>query len=267
MASSARDERARAARHQRLVRQRARAAGDDRQPRVDVHPVEAELGVELIHGEAERGAELFAVAGIDALDQWHEEAVRLREHVRAELRDQHRQQLPRGRIARLAAEHVGDDRRAVALTGARGDVVLGDRPVGAAGVDRGVVPFELVEELHRAEAEAPVRIGHRDRQQHFLELGARPPRGRHVDRVDLVDALDEDALAPVDDLPAEPQLQIRFADAEAAVEIGIEQHRVREPLLLLEAVVAQRLPRASCRSSGGTNGPPGCGPRPGRTPL
>ena len=68
-------------------------------------------------------------------------------------------------------------------------------------------------------------------------------RRRDVDRVDLVDALDEDALAPVDDLVAEAHLQVGAAEREAAVEVRVEQHDVRELLLVLEAVVGQRLRR------------------------
>ena len=66
-------------------------------------------------------------------------------------------------------------------------------------------------------------------------------RRGHVDRIDLVDALDEDALAPVDHLVAEAQLQVGIADVEASVDVRIEQHQVRELLLVLEALVAQRV--------------------------
>src|SRR5690606_12553719 len=53
------------------------------------------------------------------------------------------------------------------------------------------------------------------------------------------DALDEHALAPVDHLVAEAQLQAGVADVERAVEVRVEQVNVVELLLVLETLVTQ----------------------------
>ena len=154
--------------------------------------------------------------------------------LRTELRDD-RARRARGDLAELAAHH-GD---AAAGTRVRRHQRAGRGEVGAATVDRGVVPPDLVERLERADRQAPVEIQHLHRHQDFLQLGAGTTRRRHVDRVGLVDALDEDALAPVDHLAAEAQLQVGLADVERAVHVGVEQVDVVELLLFLEALVAQ----------------------------
>ena len=157
-----------------LVRVRARATRDDRQPASGCSCRRSRTRCRACRPGMRKATPNCPLSLASCPShQRHVEPIGLREHVRAELRDQ---EAARGR--RRAAEHVGDDCRAVALAGTGRDVVLGHGPVGAAGIDRGVVPLELVERFHRAEAEAPVRVGHRDRQQYFLELGPGPARGR-----------------------------------------------------------------------------------------
>ena len=185
---------------------------------MDVHPVEPEFRVDGIHGKAQRQAELTVVGRLAALQGGERLSLGLRHRIRG------------------ATERRGRE----TARGLRRDEPFGRTPIRAAGVHGAVVPLELVERLDRAERESPVGIGHQHRQQDFLDLRARAAQRRHVDRVDLVDALDEDALAPVDDLPAEPQLQVRIADAEAPVRIRVEQVHAAEFLQVLEAVVVQR---------------------------
>ena len=72
-----------------------------------------------------------------------------------------------------------------------------------------------------------VEVGHALGQEGFLELGARQPELRHVERVRQVDAaLDERALAPADHLVADAELRRHVAQVETGVGEGVQQARV-----------------------------------------
>ncbi|MCY1491502.1 hypothetical protein D9M68_252900 [compost metagenome] len=194
--------------------------GDVGRARMDVHGVEAELGVDGIHQVAQRDTPLSGVLGVLALDQ--------------------RQARAGGEAHRVADVGQRGGHGAAARMG--GDDGLGDRPVVAAALDDGGLPLELVEGLQRqAVAEAEAAGDHPYRQQRFLDLGARAAQGRHVQRVDLVDALDEQAFAPVQHLAAETHLQRVLVEVVGVVDVGVEQVDALVLLQVLEAVVGQRL--------------------------
>ena len=203
-----------------LARHRIDLRRDVRQGRMQVHVVETELGVDRHDREAQRRTENPAVLGIVAFHGREINSVGLLDNV-----------VPGSRAAE------GGHRAAAGRVGA--DHAFGRAPVQAAGIECRVVPLELVEGLDRTPVPAPVGIGHPDRQQEFLDLGARTARRRDVDRVDLVDVRQEQAFAPVDDLVTQAQLQVGIADAERPIDIGIEQVDVGELDLVLETLVAQ----------------------------
>ncbi|MNM93042.1 hypothetical protein D3C81_1054030 [compost metagenome] len=100
--------------------------------------------------------------------------------------------------------------------------------VGIVGTDRIKavgVPLELVVGLQvQGVGQTEVERGHRSRDEHLFQLGARGVVLRQAEGVDLVDAAgDEDLLAPADDLVADLDLGRHLAEVEALRYPQVEQ--------------------------------------------
>ncbi|MNR20853.1 hypothetical protein D3C85_1377200 [compost metagenome] len=67
---------------------------------------------------------------------------------------------------------------------------------------------------------------HVDRNQAFLDLGARAAQGSHIDGVDRVDTVaDERAFTPTDHLLAHPHVPWQLAEGVVVVDEGVEKLR------------------------------------------
>ncbi len=180
-----------------------------RRPAVVVDEVEAELGVVVLRQQvAQREAVLTSVARIVIL--------RARRHQLAV--GVHREDA--GGVVLVVAAPV---------TGIRDDPVLADEIVGAeedaAAVDLGLLPLGHPGRLERQiVGELLHGPHHRCRGQRFLQLGAGHAQLAHVDRVEHVDAVqNERALAPAHHLVADADEESAPADVELGVSVEVEQ--------------------------------------------
>src|SRR5690554_323478 len=181
------------------------AAGDvgiHRVAAMVVHGVETELGVvQRRHEPAEGYTELAAVTGFLVLAGTGDV----------------------GQLRLLAMGHVCTVEHQTVITTAGGNVSGGEE--GTAVIRHGAVPFELVEGFHaQVFGQALGQVEHLDRQQTFLQLGARTAESGSVDRVDGVDAvLDEDTLTPADHLAAETDVTRVLTDEIVVIDEGVQQ--------------------------------------------
>src|SRR6266404_4201700 len=189
---------------------------DDRGARVDLHSIQAEFGIEGLRCEAVGCAQLAGTFGFAPVDRFYVGVGVDTKRIRPD-----------------------ESHGVVARSGAVADVAGGDRPVvAAAHVNGGVGPLDLVEQIEAAVlAQALVGEDDGNRQKHLLELSAWLVKRWHVDRVDLIDALNEQALAPVHDLIADAHLQRLVVDVERVVRVGVEQIDTLVAVQRLEAVV------------------------------
>src|SRR5690606_16456289 len=95
----------------------------------------------------------------------------------------------------------------------------------AAVISKGAAPFQLVKSFHgEVCGEALREIQHLDRQQTFLQLGARAAESGSIDRVDGVDAvLDEDTLTPADHLTTQTDVTRVLTDEVVVIDEGVKQ--------------------------------------------
>ena len=123
--------------------------------------------------------------------------------------------------------------------------VVGDREVAAHRVDPGLLPLDLVEALDGEHVGRRHRgRGHPHRHQRLAQLRARQPELAHVEGVDGVDpVLDEGALAPVEHVLAEPEVDGRVAGIERSGHVEIEHLEVLRHPILRVGVQVGALPR------------------------
>ncbi|MCY1523343.1 hypothetical protein D9M68_582380 [compost metagenome] len=183
-----------------------------------VHRICPDLGADRIDVVTRRHAELTAVAGLVVLAPADVQAALQGSCiVEAEAGVEHGQ-----RIATILDEVVR-------------------REEGAATRQHRLAPLQLVEGFQgQVVGDAEVRIEHVGRQEGLLELGAGAHQGGDVEGVDLVDpALEEQALAPVDHLPAAAQVQRALAQGEVAIDVGVQQGDALELGQFVEVAVVQ----------------------------
>ncbi|MCY1408860.1 hypothetical protein D9M71_241910 [compost metagenome] len=180
---------------------------------VVVQGIGTELGfVQLWHEPAQCHAILAAVSGvvvfqagnIRIIDKLHADGSRATGVARN----------ARGKV--LALHHQ-------AVVAALGEGIGAEK--GAAVVDHGFFPLDLVEGFGGdVFAQALGHIQHVDRDQAFLDLGARPAQGGYIDRVDRVDAVaDKGAFTPADHLLAQAHITRQLAEGVVVVNEGIEE--------------------------------------------
>ena len=193
---------------------RAADGGDHRQAAVVVEEIHSQLGAVAEVGQIELEVE-------PVLARIPRVPVRQPRDI-LESRDERAAQ--RAEIHSLVGE--GAEAEQHPLPAGHAEVVRAE--VRAGGLGPRIVPFEQIQEL-AADALAQLQIEHRHLigQQRFLELGSRHAQRRHIEVVDRVEtALNERALAPAHDLPAEAQLRAPAAEIEPPEAERIEQPRV-----------------------------------------
>src|SRR5690606_25810264 len=123
----------------------------------------------------------------------------------------------------LAMGHVCTVEHQTIITPTRRHVSGGEE--GTAVVSYRAMPLELVEGFHaQVFGQALREIQHLNRQQAFLQLGARTAESGGVDRVDGVDAvLDEDTLTPADHLAAQTDVTGVLTDEIVVIDEGVQQ--------------------------------------------
>src|SRR5690554_5868488 len=181
------------------------AAGDvgiQRVAAMVVHGVEAELGVVQLRYEPTEGyTKLAAVTGFLVLAGTGDVS----------------------QLRLLAMGHVRAVEYETVVTTTGGNVSGGEE--GATVVRHGAMPLELVKGFHgQVFGQALGQVKHLDRQQTFLQLGARPAERGGVDRVDGVDAvLDEDTLTPADYLTTQTDVTGILADEIVVIDESVQQ--------------------------------------------
>ena len=213
------------------VQRRPGVRADDRQTAVVVHVVEAELGAVQLLGEiTERDPPLARVVRFAVRTARRDEEVRIRRSEGGEGTGDGRGAEDGEGVALHGEAHVAQvqvGERDHRLLRARAGVV-GDREVAAHRIDLGRLPVELVEPLHGQEVGRRHRQRHQpDREERLAELRAREPQLAHVEGVYGVDAVrDEGALAPVEDVLSEPDVDGRVAGVERGGDVGVEHLEV-----------------------------------------
>src|SRR5690606_29615660 len=126
-------------------------------------------------------------------------------------------------VVTAAADHVG--------TGEEGTAVIGN----------GAMPLQLVKRFDgQVLGQTLGEIQHFDRQQTFLQLGARAAESGGIDRVDGVDAvLDEDTFTPADHLATQADVAGVIADGIVVVDKGVQQLNARALLQRVAAGVVE----------------------------
>src|SRR5690554_2768069 len=173
-----------------------------RPPAVVIQRIETELGVvQRRHEPAEGYTELTAVTGILVLVDPGDIGTR-------------------GLLA-MGQIHASKDQ--TIITVAAYHIRSGEE--GAAVISNGAAPFQLVKSFHgEVFGEALREIQHLDRQQTFLQLGARATESGSVDRVDGVDAvLDEDTLTPADHLATQTDVAGILTDEVVVIDEGVQK--------------------------------------------
>src|SRR5690606_13015044 len=168
---------------------------------VVVHREEAELGVvQRRHEPAEGYTELTAVTGILVLVDPGDIGTR-------------------GLLA-MGQIHASKDQTIITVAAYH----IGSGEEGAAVISNGAAPFQLVKSFHgEVFGEALREIQHLDRQQTFLQLGARAAESGSIDRVDGVDAvLDEDTLTPADHLATQTDVTRVLTDEVVVIDEGVK---------------------------------------------
>src|SRR5690606_8194608 len=95
---------------------------------------------------------------------------------------------------------------------------------GPAVINNGLIPFQLIERFEtQAIAKTLRHIQHVDRNQTFLDFGARAAERSGVERVDGVDRVtDKGTFTPADNLPANTYGARQIAYVIVVVEKGIQ---------------------------------------------
>jgi hypothetical protein len=190
---------------------RAGAAGDQRQPAVVVHEVQAELSAvvevlgEVLHGKA-------------ALPALRRRAVGRATHA-LEIADQRSAERPE--IDALVGKRAEAEHDLVAAR--HGEIIR--RKVAARGLGDGRVPVEHVDRLRAPPlVELQREVDHLLRQEPLLEFGTGHAQRRHVEVVEHAEpVLDERALAPAHGLAPETHFRRHAAEIEARIGEGIQQ--------------------------------------------
>ena len=208
----------------RQCRQPRRGGADRRRTAVVVHEVEAVLGV--FAEPAQRRAPLPGIARIAITATGDHHALAGDLNALAERGGQRHQWRHR-----WAADGV-----AVVAT-VRRDV---DAKEGAAVVENGLVPLQLVEAFDRKFVGQALRTEqHVHRNQAFLDLGTGTAECRDVDRVDAVDRVaDEGTFTPAHHLLAGPHGAGQIGDGVVVIDEGIEDLRAGRLGAFLAAAVA-----------------------------
>ncbi|MCY1416393.1 hypothetical protein D9M71_318980 [compost metagenome] len=214
-----------------------RRGAEEGRAAVVVHVVGAEFGVQRVEHVAQRHAPLPAVARVAVAGAADQGAL-------AVLVDVEGGAGQRG-VDRLAGREIVGQHAEIVGAAVGGHVRLGEE--GAAVVDDGLVPLDLVEGLGgQVVGQALRQVEHVHRDQAFLDLGAGTAERGNVDRVDRVDAvLDEGALAPAHHLLAQAHAAGHPADVVVVVDEGVEQLRAGGFRAFLAAAVVDVLEQAA----------------------
>ena len=122
--------------------------------------------------------------------------------------------------------------------------VVRSREIGTATIDCRRFPLKLIETFDtQVVANPEIRKSHVHRQQAFLDFSSRPTEGGDIDGVDRIDPpLDKRTLTPAHHLATQARIQEHIPQLEVSVDEGVEDLSSGELGVVVEAIVAERLP-------------------------